>query len=66
MLSLKLKLLAKISLHSIKNKEKRYIDQMIDNKISIPGVGKYKNLENGLKFLSRPSTAKVKSCGGRK
>lgn len=48
-----------------KSKERRYIDQILEDKKKIPGVGCYKNLENAIKLASRPHTAKVKSCGGR-
>lgn len=48
-----------------KNKEKRYFDQLLDNKKHIPGVGEYKNLENAIKMSARPQTAKNKSIRGR-
>lgn len=62
---LKTQVICKNKLIFNKNKEKRYFDQLLDNKKFVPGVGLYKNLEKAYRHTTRPSTAKVKSVGGR-
>ena len=46
-----------------KSTEKRYVDKIISEKKSIPGVGHYKKLETGKDFCSRPLTAKARLSG---
>jgi len=49
-----------------KNKDKRYFDQILDNKKGIPGVGHYIKLESAMdNIISRPVTAKSRSLRRR-